>query len=64
MIDGRLVLEADNGRGQGIVRFEFNHRPDHDPQRGNRFLGQGELGQQLAWNAFTGLVAFVQVVAE
>ena len=44
---------------QGIVGFELDHRPDDDPERLHRPLGQWKLREQFPRNARFGLVAVV-----
>ena len=36
---------------QGIVGFELHHRPDRDAHRGERFLEQRELREQVRVDA-------------
>ena len=45
------VGEADGRRGDGVVGLELDHRPEDDPERLDRGLGDRELGEQLGRHA-------------
>ena len=54
LIYSGLILEAIHGRGDSNVRFELDHRPDHQAQDADSFFGDGEPGQEIQINAFAG----------
>ncbi len=64
LFDGRRCGET-SGRGRdGVVGFEFDHRPRDDAERASGVFGESELRKQRGVDAFAGLVAGVQPVAE
>ena len=63
-LHARVLGKAHGGRGDGVVGLELDHRPEHDPERLDGRLGDGELGQELRRHAGRRLVAREQVVAE
>ena len=60
----RVRAEAVGRRGDRVVGLELDHRPQDDPERLDRGLGDRELGQQLGRHPGRRLVARVEVVAE
>ena len=61
----RSSLRRERGRGsQRVVGLELDHRPDHDPHRGQRVFQRMKLRPQGAVDAFARLVALPEVVAE
>jgi hypothetical protein len=51
-------------RGERVIRLELDHGPDYDAGRGEGFLEQVELGQEIGFYCFAGLVAWPQSIAE
>src|SRR5437764_13962040 len=51
-------------RGESIVRFELDHRPDGDAHRLERILERLKLRQQVGLDSFAGLVVGPEIVAE
>ncbi len=51
-------------RRQRVVRLELDHRPERDPERDDRLLRHGELGEEVGGDAGLGLVAGPEIVAE
>src|SRR5947208_2400540 len=60
----RVVGRRPGGGGEGVVRFEVDHRPYGHPEGAQRVLEQRELRQQLRLDARARLVAGPHVVAE
>ena len=63
-LDTRIRRRERRGRGESIVGFELDHRPDHDAHRRQRLLERVELRPQRGVDAGPGLVAVPQLVAE
>ena len=63
-LDRGVGGETDRGGGDGVVGLELDHRPEHDAERLDGGLGDGELRQQLGRHAGRRLVAGEEVVAE
>ena len=64
LLDPGVRLEAP-GRGRDrVVGLELDHRPEHDAQRLDRGLGDGELVEELGRHPGRRLVAGEEVVAE
>ena len=55
---------ADRRGRERVVRLELHHRPDDDARRREGLFEQWELRQQVGFDAFAGLVAWPQFVAE
>ena len=47
LLDARVGREAERCRRQRVVRLELDHRPERDPERDDRLLRHGELGQEV-----------------
>ena len=45
LLHARVVGPAGGGGGEGVVRLELDHGPDHEPQGLGGLLGERELGQ-------------------
>ena len=46
-LDARVGGEPLGGGGDRVVGLELDHRPEHEPERLDRRLGDRELGEQL-----------------
>ena len=55
---------AGRSRSERVVRFKLNHGPDDNASRREDVFEQWELRQQVGFDAFAGLVAWPQFVAE
>ena len=64
LLDARFILELRGCRRQRIVRFELHHRPDQEPERGGRALGERELREERFVDAGAGLVAVEELIAK
>ena len=62
--DTRIASRRHRPGGERIVRLELHHRPDDDAGRREGVFEQWELRQQVGFDAFAGLVARPQSIAE